>query len=105
MPLWEMVNISSTKDPVRIIMNSNPPESYIPVARHWGKACLKRKVFVCLRKDSKDGDSVDSGGIGFQSLGAATEKALSCVPTKCTCESGGMEIKAYPNDLNTQTGS
>ena len=32
------------------------------------------------------GVSVASCGVEFQSLGAATEKALFCVPMKCICE-------------------
>ena len=41
----------------------------------------------------------------FQSVGAATEKALSHVRTKCTCEGGRAERKGPPVDLNMQAGS
>ena len=40
-----------------------------------------------------------------ESLGAATEKAVSCIPTKCTCEGVWTDRKASPDDLNTQAGS
>ena len=35
-------------------------------------------------------------------MGAATEEALSCVPTKRSCEGGGTKRKASPDDLNTK---
>ena len=55
----------------------------IPLRHHSPRESYqKRKVFVCLQKDSKDGASLASCGREFQSLGVATEKALSCVPTR-----------------------
>ena len=51
-------------------------------------------VFACLQKDSKDAANLPSHGKEFQSLGAATEKALSRLPTKHACEGGGTEREA-----------
>ena len=83
-------------------MHSNPSQSQTQAAHHGGKASLKRKVFfTCLQKESQDGARLASSGREFHSLGAATEKALSCVPTKGTCEGGGTKRKALPDVFNT----
>ena len=65
----------------------------------------EEKYLACLQKDSKDGDNLASCGSEFQSLGAATEKALSCESlTKRTCDSGGTD-KGLSYDLKTRAGS
>ena len=58
-----------------------------------------------LVKDKQDGARLASSGREFQSLGAATEKPLSRVPTKLTRKGGGTERKASPGDLNAWAGS
>ena len=40
-----------------------------------------------------------------ESKGGATEKALSYVPIRCTCEAGGIDREASLDDLSTQAGS
>ena len=78
-------NIGSTKNPVKAIMHNNP-------AKNHTSNQLPREGFP--EEDSKDGTSLASCGREFQSLGAATEKVLSCVSTKHGCESGGTKRKA-----------
>ena len=53
-----------------------------------------------MKKASKDEARLAFYGREFQSLGAATEMALSCVPSKCTSEGGETEQKASPDDLS-----
>ena len=83
------------------LRHDNPLKNPAQIASYWGKDCLKRKVFDCLWKDSKDGASLASCGKEFQSLGAATEKALSCVHLRHTCEGCGRERKPSPDDWQT----
>ena len=77
-PPWEMVNTSNTKNIVKAVMHNNPFKNPTQAASHWGKACLKRKVFACLRKDSRDGASLASSGKEFQSESSNTESSLLC---------------------------
>ena len=64
----------------------------------------EKLVFTCLCNDSKDGPSLASCGREFQRLGAASEKALSRVPTTCTSEGGRTKRKASSDDINTHAG-
>ena len=84
----KMENTSSTKNLVKAAMHNNPSKNHRQVASYWGKVYLKRKVFACFQKDSKDGAHLASCGREFQSLGASTEETLSWVPIRQTCESG-----------------
>ena len=63
-----------------------------------------KEVFACFQKHIKKGASLASLGREFQSTGAATEKALSCVPTRHAFYDGGTEIRASPEDLKAWAG-
>ena len=57
--------------------HTHPLKKPAQATNHQGKACLKRKIFTCLWKSSKDGASLAPSGREFQSLGA-TEEDLLC---------------------------
>ena len=59
----------------------------IPLINRSFKGKPALRVFACFQKNSRDGASLAFCGREFQSLGAATEKALSCLPTKWACAS------------------
>ena len=42
---------------------------------------------------------------GHHPVGLKIRVYVGHVPTKCTCEGGGSERKASPDDLSTETGS
>ena len=100
-----MVNKINTKIRFKATRHNTPFKDPSQTGSNSGKACLKRKNFDYLKKDSKDVASLASSRREFQSLGAAAEKALSQFPTKCTCEGGGPKRKASSDYIKTWAGS